>query len=202
MRRSWSIGERELPRILEQGLGRLDYYSEYIDQARFSDQAYQQAFRDFLLLKYQNVRFDAVIAVQDAALELVNDVTKPVVSRRAHCLFRLWPSERPHRKRHRPGRRPDLHATRSPWSPTCSHRFARSLSSAARRRATWSTSIWRGGNSGRSRPGSRLPTSMACRLPNSSPAFRACRLTPPSITCWSIATAAARTFIRSSICRV
>ena len=69
-----AIGERELPRILEHGLGRLDYYSEYIDDARFSDSAYRDAFRDFLLLKYQNVRFDAVIAVQDAALELVSGV--------------------------------------------------------------------------------------------------------------------------------
>ena len=69
-----AIGERELPRILEQGLGRLDYYSEYIDDARFSDSAYQDAFRDFLLLKYKDVRFDAVIAVQDAALELVSGV--------------------------------------------------------------------------------------------------------------------------------
>ena len=32
------------------------------------------AFRDFLLLKYKDVRFDAVIAVQDAALELVSGV--------------------------------------------------------------------------------------------------------------------------------
>ena len=69
-----AIGERELPRILEDGLGRLDYYSEYIDDARFSDRAYQDAFRDFLLLKYKSVRFDAVIAVQDAALELVSGV--------------------------------------------------------------------------------------------------------------------------------
>ena len=69
-----AIGERELPRILEHGLGRLDYYSEYIDDARFSDSAYRDAFRDFLLLKYKNVRFDAVIAVQDAALELVSGV--------------------------------------------------------------------------------------------------------------------------------
>ena len=50
----------------------VDYYSEYIDQARFPDTAYQAAFRDFLLLKYKNVRFDAVIAIQDAALELVS----------------------------------------------------------------------------------------------------------------------------------
>ncbi len=66
-----AIGERELSRILEQGLGHVDYYSEYIDQARFPDTAYQAAFKDFLLLKYKNVRFDAVVAIQDAALELV-----------------------------------------------------------------------------------------------------------------------------------
>jgi signal transduction histidine kinase len=68
-----TIGERELPGILEQGLGNLDYYSEYIDQARFPDQAYQAALRDFLRLKYRRVRFDAVIAVQDAAIDLVRD---------------------------------------------------------------------------------------------------------------------------------
>ena len=46
-----AIGERDLPRILEHGLGRLDYYSEYIDDARFSDSTDRDAFRDFLLLK-------------------------------------------------------------------------------------------------------------------------------------------------------
>ena len=40
----------------------------------FRTRAYQDAFRDFLLLKYKDVRFDAVIAVQDAALELVSGV--------------------------------------------------------------------------------------------------------------------------------
>jgi signal transduction histidine kinase len=75
-----AIGERELPRILEEGLGRVDYYSEYIDEARFPDLAYQQAFRDFLLLKYKNVHFDAVIAVQDAALAVVNDVRSQLVT--------------------------------------------------------------------------------------------------------------------------
>ena len=69
-----TIGERELPRILEQGLANLDYYSEYIDDARFPDPAYQEAFKNFLLLKYKNVRFDAVIAVQDAALDLVTGI--------------------------------------------------------------------------------------------------------------------------------
>jgi signal transduction histidine kinase len=63
------IGERELPRILEAGLDSgLDYYSEYIDRARFPDPAYQLALRDFLKLKYKGLQFDLVIALNDLAL--------------------------------------------------------------------------------------------------------------------------------------
>ena len=48
------VGDRELPRILDEGLTEgLDYYSEYIDQARFPDPEYKAAFRDFLRLKYR-----------------------------------------------------------------------------------------------------------------------------------------------------
>ncbi len=66
------VGDRELPRLLEQGLGGgLDYYSEYIDLARFPDSGYQVAFRDFLRLKYKGQRFDAVIAIQDTAVEFI-----------------------------------------------------------------------------------------------------------------------------------
>ena len=37
------VGERELPRILDRGLeARLDYYSEYIDRARFPEAEYQR----------------------------------------------------------------------------------------------------------------------------------------------------------------
>ena len=66
-----TIGERELPRILEKGLGEVDYYSEYFDQARFPEQGYQEAFREFLRLKYKNVQFDVLIAVQTGALDLL-----------------------------------------------------------------------------------------------------------------------------------
>ena len=68
------VGEREMPRILEQGLGQgqgLDYYSEYIDRARFPDAEYRTGFREFLRLKYNGRRFDVVIAMQDLALEFV-----------------------------------------------------------------------------------------------------------------------------------
>ena len=69
-----ATGERELARILEGNLGRVDYYSEYIDRSRFPEARYEQDFRDFLLRKYEDVHFDAVIAVEDAALELVTDL--------------------------------------------------------------------------------------------------------------------------------
>src|SRR5215203_956179 len=66
-----TVGERELPLILEKRLGAVDYYSEYIDDARFPQPGYQAAFRDFLRLKYQNVRFSVIVAVQDPAVELL-----------------------------------------------------------------------------------------------------------------------------------
>ncbi len=67
------VGESELPRTLEAGLGSdLDYYSEFIDITRFPDPIYKTAFHDFLRQKYQNIRFDLVIAMQEAAIAFVN----------------------------------------------------------------------------------------------------------------------------------
>lgn len=67
-----ALGERELPRILEEGLNEgLDYYSEYFDRGRFPDDAYQNAFRDFLKRKYTGLSFDVVIAMQDVAADFV-----------------------------------------------------------------------------------------------------------------------------------
>jgi len=66
------VGEDELPRILDAGLGRdLDYYSEFIDVTRFPDPSYRVAFGDFIRLKYQEVAFDLVIALGDVATEFV-----------------------------------------------------------------------------------------------------------------------------------
>lgn len=68
------IGDRDLPRLLEQGLPQgIDYYSEYIDLPRSSDPDYQDGFRDFLAVKYRGIRFDLVIAVLDPALEFVRN---------------------------------------------------------------------------------------------------------------------------------
>jgi signal transduction histidine kinase len=64
--------ESALPRMLDVGLDRnVDYYSEFIDISRFPDPAYTVGFRDFLQLKYQDVRFDLVVAMQDTAIEFV-----------------------------------------------------------------------------------------------------------------------------------
>jgi signal transduction histidine kinase len=73
-----TIGDRELPRILEQGLGGVDYYAEYIDETRFSDPAYQAALRDFLRLKYSGVRIDAVIALEARAITIVSQAPTPL----------------------------------------------------------------------------------------------------------------------------
>src|SRR3954468_24310575 len=64
------LGARELPRMLDAGLPEgVDYYSEYIDRVRFGQPEYRSAFRDFLRLKYQSMRFDVVIAMGDMPLE-------------------------------------------------------------------------------------------------------------------------------------
>ena len=67
------VGERELPRILDGGLASsLDYYVEFVDLAR-TDPGYRTAFRDFLRQKYQGLRFDLVIAMQDPAVAFVDE---------------------------------------------------------------------------------------------------------------------------------
>jgi signal transduction histidine kinase len=65
-------GERELPRVLQTVYEeKLDYYSEFIDVSRFPELKYRDALRDFLQRKYQDVRFDLVIAIQDMAVQFV-----------------------------------------------------------------------------------------------------------------------------------
>ena len=67
-----TISEGELPRTLDAGFrGNLDYYSEFIDVARFPEPAYQVAFGDFLRLKYQGIHFNVVIAMGDVAVQFV-----------------------------------------------------------------------------------------------------------------------------------
>jgi len=64
--------ERVYQKTLSDGLaGRLDYYAEYIDVARFPEPGYQEALRDFLRRKYAEQRFDLIIASGNATFEFV-----------------------------------------------------------------------------------------------------------------------------------
>ncbi len=66
------VGDRELPKMLAQGLPQgVDYYSEFIEQARFTETDYQRAFHDFLKLKYADHQFDVIVAMGDLPLEFL-----------------------------------------------------------------------------------------------------------------------------------
>jgi signal transduction histidine kinase len=65
-----------LDRTVEQALGRglggkLDYYTEHIDLARFSEPGYQPALRAFLRTKYERHHPDLIVAVLDEVLEFL-----------------------------------------------------------------------------------------------------------------------------------
>jgi len=65
------VGESELPRILAAGLPEpAVYYSEFMDVSTFPLRAHH-ALHEFLLLKYEGIRFDLVVAIQDEAIEFV-----------------------------------------------------------------------------------------------------------------------------------
>ena len=67
-----TVGDRELPRIIRNDLaGSLDYYSEVMDEWRYSHPDYQLAFRDILRQKYQEHRFDVVVAMDTRSLEFL-----------------------------------------------------------------------------------------------------------------------------------
>jgi signal transduction histidine kinase/ABC-type uncharacterized transport system substrate-binding protein len=64
--------DRVYQKTLSDGLaGRLDYYAEYIDVARFPEPEYQEALRDFLRRKYAEQRFDLIITSGNATYEFV-----------------------------------------------------------------------------------------------------------------------------------
>lgn len=66
------VGERDLPRLFEDGLdGRLDYYTEFIDPGRFEESDYQEALGAFLQKKYEDHRFDLIVAIGDEAVDFV-----------------------------------------------------------------------------------------------------------------------------------
>jgi PAS domain S-box-containing protein len=64
--------DRVLAPLLSAGLnGHLDYYSEFLDVARFPDVTYQAALRDFLRTKYGQQPLDLIISTTGATLEFV-----------------------------------------------------------------------------------------------------------------------------------
>ena len=66
--------ESRLPSLLENNLPEgLDYYSEFIDQTRFQRPDYEDAFRDFLRMKYQGQHIDAVIPLGQGAIQFLAD---------------------------------------------------------------------------------------------------------------------------------
>jgi signal transduction histidine kinase len=68
-------GDRTFPEILRLGLGTApDLYSEYLDAARFPDAHYNDAFRQYLQLKYKNVRFDLAIVVNHLGVEMLSPI--------------------------------------------------------------------------------------------------------------------------------
>src|SRR5687767_9480815 len=66
------LGDRELPRRLERGLGeRVNHYSEHLDLARFRDAQYRTAVADFLRLKYSGQQIDLIIAMHAIVLDFI-----------------------------------------------------------------------------------------------------------------------------------
>jgi len=58
--------DRAFQKIFADGLaGRLDYYSEFVDLARFGGDDYQGALRDYFKQKYVGTEFDLIIATTD-----------------------------------------------------------------------------------------------------------------------------------------
>jgi PAS domain S-box-containing protein len=66
--------ERVIQQTLNEGTeGRIDSYQEYIDEQRFFDQKYRVALRDFIRRKYEDQRYDLVIAIGGAAVTFAAD---------------------------------------------------------------------------------------------------------------------------------
>jgi signal transduction histidine kinase len=76
---------RELPKRLAEGLGeRVDFYVEYFDFVRFPRPEYENAYLDFLRLKYAEKHFDLLILIGDVAIDFI--------SRNRSVLFRGTPA--------------------------------------------------------------------------------------------------------------
>jgi len=68
------LGDGQFPALLESRLGRaIDYYSEYLDVARIPEDNYQSAVVAFLREKYQDQRFDLIVAMHPVAMTFVTN---------------------------------------------------------------------------------------------------------------------------------
>ena len=77
-----TIGDREIPNLLAQGLAiKPDYYSEHLDAARFPEKRYREAFADYLRLKYAGARFDVIVAMHRMAYDMVVSVRDEIFPR-------------------------------------------------------------------------------------------------------------------------
>src|SRR5436190_12823936 len=80
------VGESKLPSIIEAGLEQnVGYYSEFMDVATFPQRAHL-ALHEFLRLKYEGIRFDLVVAIQNEAIEFV-DVYRDTLFRDTPAVF-------------------------------------------------------------------------------------------------------------------
>jgi signal transduction histidine kinase len=91
-----TVGERELPQILEEGVPEgIDYYSEFLDQGRFLQSDYRKGYRDFLALKFRERRFDLVIAMGEVPLRFLTANRSALFGDAPILYFTDRPVERP-----------------------------------------------------------------------------------------------------------
>jgi signal transduction histidine kinase len=89
------VSDREIPAILESAFPTgVDYYTEFVDEARAQSHHYHEAFEHFLRSKYTGRRFDLIIAVGDNALQFVSDTRRDLFPQTPVVFF----STRPHRR--------------------------------------------------------------------------------------------------------
>jgi hypothetical protein len=89
------LGDHVLPKIFDEGLSQnVDYYSEHIDVARFPDPSYRAAFTDFLRLKYGGHSFDLIVAMQEVAIEFIEDARSELFSDTPVVFFATSPTAR------------------------------------------------------------------------------------------------------------
>ena len=92
------VSDREIPAILESVFPKgVDYYTEFVDEARYPSRQYQQAFEHFLRSKYSGLRFDLVVAMGDNALQFITDTRRELFPDTPVVFFgtrleRSWPA--------------------------------------------------------------------------------------------------------------